>query len=118
MKLQKLAQKQAVEQLVFKIDPESLERCLELDHKIWTCGLASQPGFAGKEVWLDPNNPDQITYTIYWDSLEQWKAIDNDYLCTLQKEFDEAFAPYSCVLIRELHHEQQWYRSHIVHMEN
>jgi uncharacterized protein (TIGR03792 family) len=117
MKLQELAKKQAVEQLVFRIDPQSLERCLQIDHEIWTKGLASQPGFAGKEVWLDPKNPDQITYIIYWDSLEQWKAIDNEYLCALQQEFEQAFAPDSCTLIRELHNEQQWYRTHVLEME-
>jgi len=117
MKLTAFKQPQAVEQLVFQIEAQDMETWLELDHEIWTKALATQKGFAGKEIWIDPQIPGEITYVIYWDSLEDWKSIDPLWLEEIENKFTNALAPKTCTLKAELHLQKQQYRTHILDMQ-
>jgi uncharacterized protein (TIGR03792 family) len=81
---------EAVEILRFMVNPENVTRFVELDHDIWTKGLAAYPGFISKDVWLNTLKPGEITTVIYWRSLEQWEAIDHAELGTLDTCFEEA----------------------------
>lgn len=99
----------AVEQLVFEMDPNSVERWLKLDHEIWTEGLALQPGFVRKEIWTSSKRPGRITATIWWESFEQWTAIDPQWLAETEAVFTAAFAPSEAKLVGELHQKDQNY---------
>ncbi len=81
---------EAVEILRFMVDPDKVTRFVELDHEIWTKGLAAYPGFISKDVWVNSSKPGEITTVIYWRSLEQWNAIDHAQLTALDKRFEEA----------------------------
>ncbi len=70
----------AIEQLVFRIDPEHRDRWLELDHEIWTAALAECEGFAGKEAWVSGDKPEEVTSVIYWTSLDCWPRIDPEWV--------------------------------------
>ncbi|MDC7235848.1 MAG: TIGR03792 family protein [Spirochaetales bacterium] len=110
MKLERIAKPEAVEQLIISIDPpDQVDRWIELDHEIWSKGLAKWPGYIRKEVWSNPDKPGILTILIYWESLEQWKAVDLDWLMETDRLFDESFFPAKAEIIGTPHEENQQY---------
>ncbi|MFH7027698.1 MAG: TIGR03792 family protein [Heteroscytonema crispum UTEX LB 1556] len=77
-----------IELLKVKIPPEQREKYIQKDAEIWTKALAKYPGFIGKEVWINPNNPQEVILIIRWATLEQWKAIPQAELDAIAKHFD------------------------------
>lgn len=53
-----------IELLKVKIPPELREKCIQKDAEIWTAALAKYPGFMGKEVWINPNDPTEVVLII------------------------------------------------------
>ncbi|MDJ0549362.1 MAG: TIGR03792 family protein, partial [Microcystis sp. M49637_WE12] len=43
-----------IEWLEFQVKPEAREKFIQKDQEIWTKFLAKQPGFLGKELWINP----------------------------------------------------------------
>ena len=64
-----------IEWLKFTVDSEKREQFIQEDEAIWTAALATYPGFMGKEVWIEPNQPSSVIFTIRWQTREQWKSI-------------------------------------------
>jgi uncharacterized protein (TIGR03792 family) len=77
----------AIEWLKFIVFPELREKFIEKDAQIWTTKLASYPGFLGKEVWLNPTQPNELIMVVRWQSREQWKAIPQADLDATEQEF-------------------------------
>jgi uncharacterized protein (TIGR03792 family) len=63
---------------------------LQHDRVIWTGMLAKQPGFAGKEVWQDPEQPDVLCLVIRWESLAHWQAVPKPELAATDRLFAAA----------------------------
>jgi uncharacterized protein (TIGR03792 family) len=78
----------AIEWLKFAVSPESREKFIETDDRIWTSKLASYPGFLGKEVWLNPARENEVIMVIHWESREQWKSIPVKDLIETEREFN------------------------------
>ncbi len=78
-----------IELLKLKVAPEHREQFIEKDTEIWTQVLALYPGFLGKEVWLDPNEPTQVILVIRWATREQWKSIPFEQLQAIEQRFTE-----------------------------
>ena len=55
-----------VEELVFQIAPELLDRYLEGDFTCFTQGLEKWPGFMGSEVWVSSDRPGYVRNIVYW----------------------------------------------------
>lgn len=87
-----------IELLKFKVPPERREEYIQLDAKIWTTALAKYPGFLGKEVWISPNLPQEVTLVIHWATREDWKTIPQSDLDKISHQFDTAFG-MSCPMI-------------------
>ncbi len=79
-----------IELLKFKGPAQQREEYIQKDAQIWTTALAKYPGFLGKEVWIDPNDPTQVILVIHWRTKEDWKAIPAKELMAIAKDFDEA----------------------------
>lgn len=79
-----------IEWLKFKVDSNSREKFIQKDEAIWTAFLATNPGFLGKEVWIEPNEPDKVIYTIRWQTREQWKSIPQAQLNATEQKFSAA----------------------------
>ncbi|MEM8832369.1 MAG: TIGR03792 family protein [Cyanobacteria bacterium P01_G01_bin.19] len=79
-----------IEWLKFDVDSESREQFIKKDEEIWTANLARYPGFLGKEVWIEPNAPDKVIFTIRWQTREQWKSIPMEDLVAIEQEFSTA----------------------------
>lgn len=92
-----------IEWLKFRVSVESRDIFIQLDNQVWTSVLSQFPGFLGKEVWISPHTPDEITVMIRWETREQWKAIP----CTILEETEQKFAqkmdnhPYKMIEAKE-----------------
>ena len=78
-----------IEWLKFRVDPESREEFIQQDEAIWTASLSTYPGFLGKEVWIIPNEPKSVIFTIRWQTRQQWKSIPMQDLVDIEKRFSE-----------------------------
>lgn len=76
-----------IELLKVKVAPELLEQYLQKDAEIWTQALARCPGFLGKEVWNNPNEPTEVILVIRWASRKQWKSISLELLDAIEQQF-------------------------------
>ena len=110
MRLQTYDPPMAIEQLVFEVDPEHLARWLEIDHEIWTAGLAECEGFAGKEAWLHGDRPGEVTMVIYWTSLECFESVDRAWIARIDEAFTRAVGDVEWKLIKVKHHEDQYFK--------
>ncbi|WP_427159891.1 TIGR03792 family protein [Aliinostoc sp. HNIBRCY26] len=79
-----------IEFLKFKVVPETRDNYLQQDAAIWTTALAKYPGFLGKEVWINPHDPTEVTFIIRWATKEQWFAIPPEDLATIEQKFSQA----------------------------
>ncbi|MBE9007881.1 TIGR03792 family protein [Fortiea sp. LEGE XX443] len=79
-----------IELLKFQTDPNLREKFIQKDAEIWTTALAKYPGFLSKEVWINPNNPSEVTLIIRWETREQWKAISPADLAVIDGKFAQA----------------------------
>ncbi|MBD2344405.1 TIGR03792 family protein [Anabaena subtropica] len=79
-----------IEFLKFRVDPSWRETFIQKDAEIWTTALAKYPGFLGKEVWINPNDPTELVLIIHWKTKEQWKAIPVVDLQAIEQKFSQA----------------------------
>ena len=77
-----------IEWLKFRVKERAQEEFIYYDRLIWTDFLSSMSGFLGKEVWLDPNNPEHIILVIRWNTRKQWKSISTEDLKKVTQHFD------------------------------
>lgn len=82
----------AVEWLKFQVPSQQQARFIEQDAAIWTPVLSSYPGFQRKEIWSNPDRPDELVIVIHWASMEQWQAIPKDVLNRTTQQFHQAMA--------------------------
>lgn len=81
-----------VEWLKFQVSPEFREQFVQKDAEIWTVFLSQYSGFLNKEVWISPDQLDEVVTVIYWETLEQWQAIPPEELDKVEAQFNAAMA--------------------------
>lgn len=77
-----------IEWLRVKVVPELRELFVQKDHEIWTAGLSQYPGFISKEVWISPEQLDEVVLVIRWESFADWKAVPSEVLAQLDAAFN------------------------------
>jgi uncharacterized protein (TIGR03792 family) len=75
-----------IEWLRYRVPTEFQAVFLEADARIWTPTLAAQPGFLGKESWLEPDTQ-SVTLVIRWALLSDWKSISATVLEAADRTF-------------------------------
>jgi uncharacterized protein (TIGR03792 family) len=83
-----------IELLKFQVPPEEQHSFIHKDAQIWTTALAKYPGFISKEIWLNPDEPSEITLIIRWATRQEWKAIPEADLIAIDQEFGQALGKY------------------------
>jgi uncharacterized protein (TIGR03792 family) len=76
-----------IEWLKFSVDTQLREQFILQDEIIWTASLSTYPGFLGKEVWIEPNAPERVIFTIRWQTRKDWKSIPMKDLVAIEKKF-------------------------------
>ena len=64
-----------IEMLTFDVDPSERAEWLDVEERVWSRFLEQQDGFVRKEMWLGPEDATAVHAVIWWESMEQWKAI-------------------------------------------
>lgn len=82
--------KPAIEWLKFQVPVQQQARFIEQDAAIWTSVLARYPGFQSKEVWTNPDNPNELVIVTHWASFDQWQAIPKEVLNSTTQHFHQA----------------------------
>lgn len=89
----------AVEWLKFQVPAQQQALFIKQDVAIWTPVLASYPGFQSKEIWTNPNSPNELVIITHWASFDQWQAIPKEVLDRTTQSFHQAmgtkYAPES-----------------------
>ena len=80
-----------VEWLKFQVPHQQQTHFVEQDTAIWTPVLSSYPGFQSKEIWANPDRPDELVIVTHWASREQWQAIPRDVLDRTTQQFNQAW---------------------------
>jgi uncharacterized protein (TIGR03792 family) len=79
-----------IEWLKFSVPVDCQAEYLRKDEEIWTKFLASCDGFVSKEVWINPDVPEEIIFVIKWETREKWQAIAPNLLAEVEQKFTEA----------------------------
>jgi uncharacterized protein (TIGR03792 family) len=79
-----------IEWLKFRVTPELREKFVQKDDEIWTATLSQYPGFLSKEVWISPDQLDEVITIIHWESMEAWKSVPQDVLEATDARFNQA----------------------------
>jgi uncharacterized protein (TIGR03792 family) len=85
-----------IELLRLTCPPEKQAAFIQRDAEVWTRGLAQHPGFLGKEVWLSPAHPSQVTLVIRWASLEHWKSFPEEWSRRQDEQMGDLLMPFTC----------------------
>ncbi|HEY9656817.1 MAG TPA: TIGR03792 family protein, partial [Allocoleopsis sp.] len=80
----------AVEWLKFQVPAPQQAQFIEQDAAIWTPVLASYPGFQSKEIWTNPDSPNELVIVTHWTSFDQWQAIPQEVLDRTTQRFHQA----------------------------
>ncbi len=78
-----------IELLKFRISPNDREKYIQRDAEIWTAALAEYPGFLGKELWINPNDPEELVMVIRWETRQQWNSILQEEIDAIAEKFDK-----------------------------
>lgn len=76
-----------IEWLKFRVAPQAREKFIQADEEIWTAALRQVSGFLGKEIWIDPNVPEEIVIVNLWASKQQWESAPADLLEATEGRF-------------------------------
>lgn len=79
-----------IEQLTFRVPVALRPRYLDLDARIWTATLAAQPGYLGKEAWVEAADPEVLHLIIRWRSRADWHAVPKALLAETDRRFAAA----------------------------
>jgi uncharacterized protein (TIGR03792 family) len=80
----------AIEWLRFQVPAPQQARFIEQDAAIWTPVLTSYPGFQSKEIWTNPDSPNELVIVTHWASFDQWQAIPKEVLDRTTERFHQA----------------------------
>lgn len=83
-----------IEMLTFQVADSDRDGWVQADRRVWTSFLESCDGFVRKELWLEA--PDVVHAVIWWESMEQWKAIDAATVVRLDAEMGQWHRDATC----------------------
>jgi len=64
-----------IEMLTFEVPPADLDHWLQVEEANWSRFLETKDGFVRKEMWRSAEDEGKVHAIIWWESMEQWKAI-------------------------------------------
>jgi uncharacterized protein (TIGR03792 family) len=92
-----------IEHLVVRVPVAGQRRWLAADADVWTAVLSRQPGYLGKEVWADADDPETLHLVIRWASREDRDAVPRPLLEATEARFRAAVGAEFPVESRTLH---------------
>lgn len=78
-----------IELLTFKVSSDEMTQWIKVEEEVWTAFLKQQPGFMRKELWYSETEPDLVKAVIWWQSIEQWRAITKEQCDAVDKRMGQ-----------------------------
>lgn len=69
---------------------------IQRDSEVWTPGLAKQPGFLGKEVWVRTDKANEVVFIIRWETMDHWKSFPAEWGPQLDEQMGDLLMPLAC----------------------
>jgi uncharacterized protein (TIGR03792 family) len=88
-----------VEYLTFQVDPADRAEWMAVEEETWSRFLERQPGYRGKQLWVERDRPDHVHAVIWWESEEHWKAIAAEELEAVDRAMGRWFRECSCRVV-------------------
>ncbi len=82
-----------IEMLTFAVSAADRPEWLEVEEQTWSRFLEQQSGFVRKEMWVEQDDPDHVHAVIWWETMEQWKAIGREAVAAIDDSMGEWFRP-------------------------
>ncbi|MEM6275494.1 MAG: TIGR03792 family protein [Pseudomonadota bacterium] len=80
-----------IEHLTVSIPDGTEAAFLKADAEVWTATLAAQPGYIGKETWVELGDRTRVHLTIRWQTRDEWKSVPGDLLAATDRRMTEVF---------------------------
>lgn len=96
-----------IEELVFQIVPEQVDRYIDLEYRIMAGELAELKGFEGWQIWESRTHPGEVTSLYFWKDYESYKNIDHAWLFQKKDEITRAFGEDNFKFVRAVHEENE-----------
>jgi uncharacterized protein (TIGR03792 family) len=78
-----------IELLTFTVAPEDRSEWLDVEERTWSRFLEQQSGFVRKEMWIEEGDEQHVRAVIWWESMEQWKAISRETVRAVDESMGE-----------------------------
>jgi uncharacterized protein (TIGR03792 family) len=85
-----------IELLTFSIDVADQAEWIEVEAGLWTKFLSMQPGFVRKEVWVDPDRPEQVSVVVWWHDKFSWESVDEGASKAVDERMGAWWRPATC----------------------
>ena len=100
----------AIEEHIFQVNPDLLDKWFDLENEMWTKPLSKMPGFVSKEIWINSNVPGEVTVITFWSDIKLWKNIDLNWLIENEKKFMDLIGEDNVRMVRAGHEENQRFK--------
>ena len=103
MQLKRYEKPLLVEELVFQINPDLIDRYLDGDYACFTQGLSQYPGFMGSAVWVSQDRPGYVRNIVYWKDRESFQAVDPAWVAEMDARLQELMGEGNIQMIEAAH---------------
>ncbi|MEM9756621.1 MAG: TIGR03792 family protein [Pseudomonadota bacterium] len=80
-----------IEHLTVSVPANRHAEFLSADAAVWTNVLAAQPGYLGKETWVEADDATRVHLIIRWASRAEWKAVPEALLAQTDARMAQIF---------------------------
>jgi uncharacterized protein (TIGR03792 family) len=91
-----------IEWLKFRVSPELREKFIQMEEELWTPMLRQCPGFLGKEIWINPEVPEEVAIVIRWQTYQDWKAVPKELIDATEAKFARSMGENSYQMLESL----------------
>lgn len=85
-----------IELLTFQVAAHERDEWMRIEEDVWSRFLEAQDGFVRKEMWVEEGDDATIHAVIWWDSMEQWKAIGPEAVAEVDERMGEWLREPTC----------------------
>lgn len=93
-----------VEYLQYSVPTAEQAFFIAQEEAVWGEFNASFPGFDGKEIWRDPNQPEALIVVVHWHSRAQMQSVPKAAIQATNQAFEKALGKvYALKNIKEFY---------------
>ena len=91
-----MVRRMVIELLTFHVAEHERDEWLRVEEDVWSRFLEQQDGFVRKEMWIEEGDTSTIHAVIWWESMEQWKAIGPEAVAAVDERMGELLREPTC----------------------